>query len=121
MSSDNRLSATSRADLNALESDLRGISGIRQSVDAGAMTPAAAFQAYSSVTDAQFQFYYSETLDQGTSMQAMGIGAIDAGLELEMVSREATLMDGALTVEHGQMNGGGGSCSSAPPPPGSSS
>ena len=104
MSSDNRLSATSRADLTALESDLRGISGIRQSVDAGAMTPAAAFQAYSNVTDAQFQFYYSETLDQGTSMQAMGIGAIDAGLELEMVSREATLMDGALTVEHGQMN-----------------
>src|ERR1700722_4686904 len=104
MSGDNRMSVTSRADLTALEADLRGIPGIRQSVDAGTMTPAAAFQAYSSVTDAQFQFYYAETLDQGTSMQAMGIGAIDAALELEMVSREATLMDGALTVEHGQMN-----------------
>ncbi len=72
LAGDNRLSATSRADLNALEADLRGIPGIRQSVDAGTMTPAAAFQAYSSIIDAQFQFYYAETLDQGTSMQAIG-------------------------------------------------
>ncbi len=100
----NQLTASSRADLNALEADLRGIPGIRQSVDAGTMTPAAAFQAYSSITDAQFQFYYAETLDQGTSLQAIGVGAIDAALELELVSREATLVDGALTVEHGRMD-----------------
>jgi len=105
LSGDSRLSPASRAALSALEADLRGIPGIRQSVDAGAMTPAAAFQAYSSITDAQFQFYYAETLDQGTSLQAIGVGAIDAALELEMVSREAALMDGALTVQHGQLDG----------------
>ncbi len=48
LAGDNQLSASSKADLNALEADLRGIPGIRQSVDAGTMTPAAAFQAYSS-------------------------------------------------------------------------
>src|ERR1700730_686974 len=103
----NQLSASSMADLNALEADLRGIPGIRQSVDAGTLTPAAAFQAYSSITDAQFQFYYAESRDQGTSMQAIGVGAIDAALELEMVSREATLVDGGLTVEHGQLDAAG--------------
>ena len=104
MSGDNQLSAASKADLDTLEGDLRQIAAIRRSVDAGALTPAAAFQAYSNITDAQFQFYYAETLDQGTSMQAIGVGAIDAALELEMVSREAALLDGALTVEHGQFN-----------------
>ncbi|MGH3293226.1 MAG: sensor histidine kinase [Trebonia sp.] len=104
LAGDNRLTPASRAALSTLETDLRGIGGIRQSVDAGMMTPAAAFQAYSAVTDAQFQFYYAETLDQGTSLQAIGVGAIDAALELEMVSREAALMDGALSVEHGTMD-----------------
>ncbi len=104
LAGDNQLTASAKADLTALEADLRGIPGIRQSVDAGTMTPAAAFQAYSNIIDAQFQFYYAETLDQGTSLQAIGVGAIDAALELEMVSREATLVDGALSVEHGQLD-----------------
>ena len=104
LSGDSRLSPGSRSALSALEADLRGIGGVRQSVDAGKMTPAAAFQAYSAITDAQFQFYYAETLDEGTSLQAIGVGAIDAALELEMVSREAALMDGALSVEHGTMD-----------------
>jgi signal transduction histidine kinase len=104
MGGDTQLSATSRADLNALEAGLRGIPGIRQSVDAGTMTPAAAFQSYSDIIDALFQFYYAETLDQGTSLQAIGVGAIDGALELEIVSQEATLVDGALTVGHGRMD-----------------
>jgi signal transduction histidine kinase len=99
-----QLSASSMADLNALEADLRHIGDIRQSADAGTTTPAAAFQAYSGIIDAQFRLYYAETLDRGTSMQAMGIGATDAARALEMVSREATLVDGALTVSQGQMD-----------------
>jgi signal transduction histidine kinase len=97
-------SASSRADLNALEADLRHIPSIRQSVDAGTMTPAAAFQAYSAIIDAQFQLYYAETQDQGTSMQAIGIGATDSALAMEVVTGETTLVDGALTVGHGQMD-----------------
>jgi signal transduction histidine kinase len=101
---DNQLSASSKADLNALEADLRRIPSIRQSVDAETMTPAAAFQAYSDIIDAQFQSYYAETLDRGGSLQAIAVGATDSGLALMMVIREATLVDGALTVDHGQLN-----------------
>jgi signal transduction histidine kinase len=104
LTGDNRLSASSKADLNALEADLQRIPSIRRSVDHGTITPAAAFQAYSAIINDQFQLYYAETLDQGTSMQAIGIGAIDGALEMEMVSQEATLADGAITVEHGQMD-----------------
>jgi signal transduction histidine kinase len=101
---DNQLSASSKADLNALEADLRRIPSIRQSVDAGTITPAAAFQAYSDVIDAQFQSYYASTLDRGASLQAIAIGATDSALALEMVSREATLVDGALRVGQGHMD-----------------
>ena len=104
LAGDNVPSAASEAQLSALEADLRDLPGIRQSVDAGTMTPAAAFQAYSAIIDAQFQLYYAETLDQGTSMQAIGIGATDAALAMEVVRGEATLVDGALTAGDGQMD-----------------
>ena len=104
LAGDNPPSASSKAHLNALEADLRHISSIRQSVDAGTMTPAAAFQAYSAIIDAQFQLYYAETQDQGTSMQAIGIGATDSALAMGVVRGETTLVDGALTVGHGQMD-----------------
>ena len=100
-----QLSVSGKADLNALEADLRGVPGIRQSVDAGLMTPTAAFQAYSAVTDAEFQYFYAEVLDRGTSLQAIGIGTADAVFEMDMITREVTLVDGALTVSHGQMDG----------------
>jgi signal transduction histidine kinase len=103
---DNLLSASSRADLNTVEADLRRIPDIRQSVDAGTMSAAAAFQAYSDVIDAQFQSYYASTLDRGASMQAIAIGATDSALALEMVSREATLVAGAEAVEHGRLDAG---------------
>ena len=104
LAGDNPPSASSKAHLNALEADLRHIPSIRQSVDAGTMTPAAAFQAYSAIIDAQFQLYYAETLDRGTSMQAIGIGATDSALAMEVIRGEFTLVDGALTVGHGQMD-----------------
>ena len=101
---DNLLSASSKADLNTFEADLRRIPSIRQSVDDGTMTPAAAFQSYSDIIDAQFQSYYSSTLDRGGSLQAIAVGATDSALALEMVSREVTLVDGALSIDHGQLD-----------------
>jgi signal transduction histidine kinase len=101
---ENLLSASSKADLNDLEADLRQLPGIRQSVDAGTITPAAAFQAYSNIIDAQFQSYYSSTLDRGGSLQAIAVGATDSALALEMASREVTLVDGALAIDHGQLD-----------------
>jgi signal transduction histidine kinase len=103
---ENLLSASAKADLAALEADLRRIPAIRQSADGGTMTPAAAFQAYSDIIDAQFQSYYASTLDRGGSLQAIAVGATDSALALEMVSREATLVDGALAIGHGQLDAG---------------
>jgi signal transduction histidine kinase len=104
LAGDSLPSASSKAHLDALEADLRQLPSVRQSVDAGTMTPAAAFQAYSAIIDAQFQLYDAETLDQGTSMQAIGIGATDSALAMQVVRGEVTLVDGALTVGHGQMD-----------------
>ena len=99
-----QLSAASKADLDALEAALRGLPGVRQSVDAGTMTPAAAFQTYGAIIDAQFQLYYAESLQRGTSLQGIGIGSTDAGLATELLSGEITLVDGALTIGRGQLD-----------------
>ena len=37
-------------------------------------------------------------------MQAIAVGATDSALALEMASREDTLVAGALTVNHGQLD-----------------
>jgi signal transduction histidine kinase len=99
-------SATTVTDLNAVEAGLRRIPSIRQSVDAGTISPAAAFQAYSDIIDAQYQTYYASTLDRDDSLQAAGIGTIDTVLALEMGSREAVLVDGALQADRGQLDTG---------------
>jgi signal transduction histidine kinase len=103
---ENLLSASSKADLNALEADLRRLPSIRQSVDAGTMSAAAAFQAYSDIIDAQFQSYYASTLDRGGSLQAIAVGATDSALALETLSQEVTLVAGAEAVDHGQLGAG---------------
>jgi len=98
------LSAGSKTNLDALEADLRGLPGIRQSVDAGTMTPVAAFQAYGAIIDAQFQLYYAESLQRGNSLQPIGLGSTDAALATELLSGEVTLVDGALTIGHGHLD-----------------
>ena len=50
-----RLSAQSRSALNALITDLGQLGTIRAAVDSGAMSPPAAFQAYSGIIDAEFR------------------------------------------------------------------
>ena len=101
---DDRASAGTVANLNGLEAGLRGIPSIRHAVDAGTMTPAAAFQAYSDLIDSQFQTYYASTLDRDDSLQAAGIGVIDTVMAFDMAGREATLADGALQADLGQLD-----------------
>jgi signal transduction histidine kinase len=98
------LSAGSKRNLDALEADLRGLPSIRQSVDAGTMTPVAAFQAYGAIIDDQFQLYYAESLQRGNSLQPIGLGSTDAGLATELLSGEVTLVDGALAISNGHMD-----------------
>ncbi len=102
----NLLGAASKADLDEIEADLRSIPSIRKQIDAGTMTASAAFAAYSNIIDTQFQSYYASTLDRGGSMQAIAVGATDSALVLEMISREATLVAGALTITHGKLSAG---------------
>jgi len=97
-------SDATKADLSALETALRGIPAIRQSVDNGTMTAAQAFQAYSDVIDDQFHMYYSESVDQGGTLEADAVGAVDAGMVADLVGRELVLADGALAFENGQMS-----------------
>ena len=101
---DRGASAATVGDVAAVEAGLRRIAGIRASADAGTISPAGAFQAYSDIIDAQFQAYYAATLDRGAALQAAGIGTIDGTLALEMASREAALLDGALLIGQGQLD-----------------
>ena len=103
MAGNGELSTTSRADLNDLVSGLEHIESIRQEVDAGTVSPAAAFQAYSNVIDNEFQYYYSAIQDKGASFGDVTLGVADAAYALEMGSREATLVGGAL-ADRGQMS-----------------
>jgi signal transduction histidine kinase len=104
-SQDNLLSPTAKAALNALLSDLRQLDSLRQEVDSGSWSAAAAFQGYSNIVDAQFQAYYAEDLDRGgSSLGTESVGAIDVAYSLDMASREIALADGALAVSNGLMS-----------------
>ena len=103
MAEHGQLSATSRGDLNDLFSALGHLDSTRQAVDAGTLSPAAAFAAYSAIIDNQFQYYYSAIQDKGASLADVTIGVADAAYALEMGSREATLVGGAL-ADRGQLS-----------------
>ena len=84
--------------LNALITDLDGIEAIRGSVDSGAMTPSAAFQAYSGIIDAEFHYFLTDADQRGSaSLVAISVGAVDGAYALEMAGREAALINGALS------------------------
>ena len=81
-------------------SDLRHLSAIRAGVDSGAMSPAAAFQAYTGLIDAEFHYFYSAIQDTGGTLAQPSIGSADAAYADEMANREAVLAEGAL-ADHG--------------------
>ena len=103
LSEEGMLSARSKPGLNALLADLAQIPTIRTSVDSGAMSPAAAFQAYSNIVDTEFHFFTMSTEDHSASQVGVGIGALDGGYALEMATREIGLVGGALS-NHGQFS-----------------
>jgi signal transduction histidine kinase len=97
------LSAGTRSELNAFVASLGQIGSIRAAVDSGAMTPLAALHAYDNIIDAEYQFYDAGIQDKGASLTGDSVGASDAGYSLEMASREATIVAGAL-VDRGQLS-----------------
>jgi signal transduction histidine kinase len=90
------VSATAESAFRAWFSDLGRLPSIRAAVDSGAMSPLAAFQAYTTVIDAEFHYYYSAIQDGGTTLAQTSIGVADAAYADEMANREAVLADGAL-------------------------
>jgi signal transduction histidine kinase len=94
---DGLLSAGPQVQLNAFFSDLGRIGSIRAAVDSGSLSPAAAFQAYSNVIDAQLHsFEASDQDNNGGTLSGISVGGIQADYAVEMASQEATLVDGAL-------------------------
>jgi signal transduction histidine kinase len=98
-----QFSAGTRADLNALLTDLARLASTRQAIDSGTISPLAAFQAYSAVIDAQWRFYFAAIKDNGAPLADDSIGATDASYAYQMGSREATLV-GAALADRGQMS-----------------
>ena len=83
--------------LNALITDLGQVDAIRRAADSGALSPAAAFQAYSGIVDAEFHYFLTSVQQRGSvSLVAISVGGVDGAYALEMASREAALINGAL-------------------------
>ena len=97
------LNAGTRSELNAFIADLGQIRSIRAAVDSDAMSPLGAFQAYDGIIDAEYQFYNAGIQDKGASLTGDAVGVSDGAYALEMASREATLVAGAL-VDRGQLS-----------------
>ena len=98
-----QFSAGTRADLNALFTDLAQLASTRQAIDSGTISPLAAFQAYSALIDAQWRFYFAAIKDNGAPLADDSIGATDASYAFQMGSREVTLV-GAALADRGQMS-----------------
>jgi signal transduction histidine kinase len=94
------LAPAAQSALQTWFSDLGRLTAIRAAVDSGAMSPAAAFGAYTGLIDAEFHYYYSAIQDTGGILAQPSIGSADAAYADEMASREAVLADGAL-ADHG--------------------
>ena len=94
---DGLLSVGPQAELNAFFADLGKIGAIRAAVNAGTLSPTAAFQAYSAIIDTQLQsFEASDQDNKGGALAVTSVGAVQADYGVEMASQEATLVDGAL-------------------------
>lgn len=97
------LFANSRPAINELFAQLAQLSTIRAAIDSGTMSPAAAFQAYSGIVDAEFRFFQAAIQYRDSSLAVVSIGTVDGAYAYEMASREATLVAGAL-ANNGQMS-----------------
>src|SRR6266581_2298868 len=98
-----QLSAASRSAQSALFNQIAQLGKIRAAIDAGTMSPSAAFAAYSTIVDDLYGFFDSAIQDRGASLTGVSVGAADSGYATEMAGREAALVGGAL-LDRGQMS-----------------
>src|ERR1039458_5805619 len=98
-----QLSDQSRTDLNAMFGDLAQLGKIRAQTDSGTMSPLGAFQAYNKIIDDQWQFYFAGIKSNGSAFADVSIGSTDMSYAVEMGTREAVLVGGAL-IDRGPLN-----------------
>ncbi len=98
-----QLSAASRSAQSALFNQIAQLGKIRAAIDAGTMSPSAAFAAYSTIVDDLYSFFDSAIQDRGASLTGVSVGAADSGYATEMAGREAALVGGAF-LNRGQMS-----------------
>src|SRR5882724_7606981 len=98
-----RLSAQARSALNTVITELGRLGTTRAAIDSGAMSPTAAFGAYSGIIDHLFVYFDTSVQDRGASLAGISVGASDSGYEFEKTTRELALVGGAL-LNHGQLS-----------------
>jgi signal transduction histidine kinase len=101
------LSPAAASALQAWFSDLGRLAAIRAAADSGTVSPLAAFEAYTSIIDAEFHYYYSAIQDPGGTLSQPSIGASDGAYALEMADRETVLADGAF-ADRGMLSAAAG-------------
>jgi signal transduction histidine kinase len=98
-----QLSAASRSAQSALFNHIAQLGKIRAAIDAGTMSPSAAFAAYDTIVDDLYSFFDSAIQDRGASLAGISVGAADSGYATELAGREAALVGGAF-LDGGQMS-----------------
>ena len=91
-----------RAAQDALFAAVGQLGKTRAAVDAGTISPLAAFQVYSNLVDDQWRFYFSSN-SKDASFTDVSIAATNMSYAIPMGAREATLVGGAL-ASGGQMS-----------------
>ena len=97
-----QLSAASRSAQTALFNQIAQLGKIRAAIDAGTMSPSAAFAAYDTIVDDLYNFFDSAIQDRGASLTGISVGAADSGYATELAGREAALVGGAF-LDGGQI------------------
>lgn len=98
VSARNLLSAQGQAGLGGLYAALGQLGGIRTAIDSGAMSPTAAFEAYSGIADYVLHFMKGAPQAEVGPVYQVTIGAMDGDYALEMAAREAALAGAALAT-----------------------
>ena len=94
-----------RSSMETMARSLGRLPQIRAQVDAGKLTPLAAFQAYNDIYGPSFALGHGSLADpnMGVLLYEQGEGAADEGEAAEYIGREAALVGGAL-VSGGRMS-----------------
>jgi signal transduction histidine kinase len=94
---------SARPALASFNAQLNRLPSIRAAIASGRMTPLAAFQAYNTIIDDEFQLYADLVEVNNTPLYIQAAASVQAGRALEMAAREVTLVSGAFAAG-GQMS-----------------